>query len=522
MTRIRQTKPEVIMYGATVAYIVVFCSLSILQHLSFHTGYDLAGAMQGLWALAFGENQVNTLWGTHSWLNHAYVLSLPVAPLYRLLPSAYVLLLLQTVALALGAPVVYRLALEKTGSPPLGIAMALGYLIYPPLHFANLFDFHWDAFAPLFLLLTLYWVDKSVPPTLLGAVLAMACKENIALTVFALGVYIALRGNDHQQHRDRRAPRFSLRGAALCVLSVLWLLTVIGVLVPALSGGRPTPHIAYWAAYGDTPAEVLRFVLTHPLQTAHILLIEHGGLKYLFKVSLFLCFLPLLSPDVLLIALPSFCLRFLSTFEPHHNIYFQFSLPETAIVFYAAIVSVERLLRWRRRLSFLRKNRRQLLSALSAAFFVCLATTSALFGPFRGRGQYRSVSTRFAFTERSRVLREVCRQIPPDAGVSASYLLTPHLANRKIIYMFPNPYQRSHWSGMPGEPDYGKFTVSTEPQVHLERGREVEWVVIDKESLPSSPHHPARQILAGLVQSQQFEVVRDDPFALVLRRIAQG
>jgi len=431
-------------------------------------------------------------------LNHAYVLSLPVALLYRFVPSAYLLLLLQTVAIALGAPVVYRIALEKTNDVRLSVAFALGYLVYPVLHFASLFDFHWDAFAPLFLLLTLYHANKNLPRALLCAALAMACKEDVAFTVFAIGVYVALTRNGKEPHKT---------GAALCLLSVAWLLAVMFVLLPSLSGGRPTPLLAIYAAYGETPGQVVRFLLTHPLQTLRVMFVEHDGLKHVFKINLFLLFLPLLAPEALLMGLPSFAIRFLSTCEPHHTIYFHHSLGETAPVFYAAILGARRVLHWKG------KSQRW----LPAALLLCLVINSALWGPFRRRGGYGMGAARFAFTERSRVLREICQQIPPTACVSASHWLTPRLAHRRCIYMFPNPYQRADWDGMPGDPDYGKYTVSVEPQVHLERGRDIEWVVIDKDS-PAPAGSATEEIIDGLKRSGAFEVVRDDKFVLVLRR----
>lgn len=498
MTLTHPRKPQSIVWSAAAAYVVAFFALSVLQHRSFHTGYDLAGVMQGLWATALGESQFNTLWGAHNWLNHAYLLSLPVALIYRFVPSAYFLLLLQTVAIALGAPVVYRIALEKTSDVRLSLAFALGYLVYPVLHFANLFDFHWDAFAPLCLLLTLYNANKNLPRTLLGAALAMACKEDVTFTVFAIGAYIALTRNGKGRGKT---------GAALCLLSVVWLIAVMFVLVPLLSDGRPTPLLALYSAYGETPGQVVRFFLTHPLQTLHILFVEHDGLKYVFKINLFLLFLPLLAPEVLLMALPSFAIRFLSTCAPHHTIYFHHSLVETAIVFYAAILGAQRVWQWKGK-----SNR-----YLPAALLLCLVINSALWGPFRRRGGYGMGIARFAFTERSRVLREICQQIPPNARVSVSHWLTPHLAHRRFVYMFPNPYQRADWNGVPGEPDYGKYTVSVEPQAHLERGGDIEWVVIDKDS-PAPAGSATEEIIAGLKRSGEFEVVRDDKVALVLRR----
>jgi uncharacterized membrane protein len=238
-----------------------------------------------------------------------------------------------------------------------------------------------------------------------------------------------------------------------------------------------------------------------------------------------LLFLPLLAPEVLLMALPFFLLRFLSAFELHHTIYFQYSLLEIPIVFCAAIVGAGRWLDFQRQVTRSKGHmpafvRRLCSIPLSASLLLCLVTTSALFGAFRPRGQYRWVFDRFAFTERSRALREVCQQIPPDTAVSVSFSLAPHLAHRPVIYMFPNPYRRHFWNGAPSDSDYGKYTVSEEPHTHLERGREVEWVAVEKNvSTPTGVPDRYADILKGLKRSGEFKVVRDDPHVVVLQRL---
>jgi len=73
-----------------------------------------------------------------------------VVPFYALYPDAKTLLVLQSLALGIGAIPVYLLARSKTGSAPLAVVLSIVYLLYPALHGVNTFDFHQiDARTPV-------------------------------------------------------------------------------------------------------------------------------------------------------------------------------------------------------------------------------------------------------------------------------------------------------------------------------------------------------------------------------------
>ena len=54
------------------------------------------------------------------------------APLWRLWPSPDLLLIVQAVAVALGALPVFRLARRRLGRDDAALGFALAYLLYPP------------------------------------------------------------------------------------------------------------------------------------------------------------------------------------------------------------------------------------------------------------------------------------------------------------------------------------------------------------------------------------------------------
>jgi hypothetical protein len=61
--------------------------------------------------------------------------------------------------------------------------------------------------------------------------------------------------------------------------------------------------------------------------------------------------------------------------------------------------------------------------------------------------------------------RAALRLVPPDAGVSASYNLIPHLTHRVYAYEFPNPWRVTNWGAHgenPPDPDTVDYLVIDE------------------------------------------------------------
>src|SRR5205085_2769608 len=100
------------------------------------------------------------------------------APLWWLWPNADLLLVAQAVAIALGALPVYRLARKHLGTERAGLALALAYLIYPPVEWLTLNEFHPVALAcPLLLYAAWYLDEDRLVAFAAVAVLALLTKE---------------------------------------------------------------------------------------------------------------------------------------------------------------------------------------------------------------------------------------------------------------------------------------------------------------------------------------------------------
>ncbi len=124
-----------------LAYMVLFCTLSLNQHASFHTyALDMGQFVQAIWNTAHGRFMVNTLKPPNSMAWHFSPGLALIAPLYSMWPDARLLLVLQTFALALSGLPIYWYAQRRLNAWSAVIVLAAYYLA-PSLHKANLAEF---------------------------------------------------------------------------------------------------------------------------------------------------------------------------------------------------------------------------------------------------------------------------------------------------------------------------------------------------------------------------------------------
>ena len=125
---------------------------------------------------------------------------------------------------------------------------ALAYLVYPPLHAANLNDFHEVALLPPLLGMALYGILTGRRRTLwIFLALCVLVKEDVTVTVLAFGVFIALLKPAGFRRRD---------GVILAGLAIAWGILVLYVLYPTMTHGMPYPFVERrypgWASHPKT------------------------------------------------------------------------------------------------------------------------------------------------------------------------------------------------------------------------------------------------------------------------------
>ncbi len=134
------------------------------------------------------------------------------------------------------------------------------------------------------------WAEKTRRPWSAAALglLALSCREDLALPLAAIGVLLLFRKGSRQW------------GAALVTACLLWVIIVYSIIIPANSPSGDMVGLARWSQYGATPLAILTGWATHPSEFLASVC-NHDAvrlLRYLF-------FLPLIDlSTVIPIALP--------------------------------------------------------------------------------------------------------------------------------------------------------------------------------------------------------------------------
>ena len=396
-------------------YVIVFSSLSLLKHTNFHTHNDLAIHAQVMWNTSQGRWFETTLLEDRptNYLGHHFSPALLLLlPLYLLWPDPTVLLIVQSVVLALGTVPVYLYTRHQTNSEALATAMSAAYLLFPALHYVNLFDFHEVVLAVPLLSFAAYWLlTGRYRLFFVFTLLSLTVKEEMVLVTAAFALYLIV---------VQRRYRLGLMTLLLALVSAY---LIMGIAMPALSDRTyfPTGRYGY---LGTSFSEVLRSVVINP-----VVLVQHlitpGKIEFLAHLLVPLGLLPLLGLDTLLLALPTMLYLLLSDYEPQYSIYYHYTAPLIPLLFLAGATGTARLVRWRGR------------PMVVAVSVLVLTTSSTMYflhspGPLARHFNQEKQYTLWPHLDSGYA---ALAAIPPQAPAMTLEEFAPHLAAREEIYI---------------------------------------------------------------------------------------
>ena len=207
---------------------------------------------------------------------HVELLFFPIALLYLVHAGPETLIVLLTVALALGAVPVYWIARRQLGHPGAALAFAAMYLLFPSVQAANVADFHVVSLTPALLLLALHFLLTARYGAFVAvSLVCAAAKEEVGLLVGMMGLYAWI------VQRQRRL------GLAVAGASFAWVALCFLAIIPRFSGGVPS---LFWDRYADAwyrisqfPGEALAGRLVSPLPDYTLNYVAHlvAGTGYL-------------------------------------------------------------------------------------------------------------------------------------------------------------------------------------------------------------------------------------------------
>jgi uncharacterized membrane protein len=393
---------------AVLLYIWIFTSLAFDLHTGMRTHKaDLGQMDQAIWNTSRGRfvESIQNDYVSSRLTDHVEPIYALISPVLWVWDDVRALLLLQVVAVAVGAIPLYALALEKLNqllplstrrliwhrepmeqlTRPIAMAIAIAYLLAPQLQAAVLTEFHAIPLSVPLILWAFWAVERQRWwQFAIAALLITSVKEEAALLGAGLGAWamwriigcwllvVDWRGEEAERrgragadgdssrntHHGTRTTDYALRithyglpftiALTVTLLSLAWFYVATFVVVPAYAnpiyGVAESTYFQRYGALGGSPADIFKSFFTQPGVVWQIAT-EPARVDYLWGLLAVFSFLCLLAPEILLLVLPLLLANMLSAFAPQYYGEFHYSAPLVPYVAVAAAYGTGRL--WR-------------------------------------------------------------------------------------------------------------------------------------------------------------------------------
>jgi len=415
-----------VLVGVAVAgYVAYMIFFTLRNHARFNTyNWDLGQLDNEFYNALHGRPFRCTPLGREpaNWVelrDHATFAVYALLPLYALHPAASTLLVLQCLAFGLGAIPLYRFAARRI-SPPMALLVTLTYFVYPPMHGAQFFDFHFQPVAAAFVLAAIDAFDARRTRTFVVFwILALSCREDVAIGLTVLGLLLVFSG-----YRAKE-------GAIVAGVSGLYFVAIRFVLMPAIGSWALPDLYKDLVPAGDAGfVGIVKTLATNPLYTLRTLLVP-DKLRYTLQILAPLAFLPLRRPWLAVWLIHGAFLTLLTTgYGPTLDIGFHYGSQFVPYVFPAAVLALAVLGAGANGVP----RQRAAAATLLMASFIATASWGAIPPRRSFHSSYGSVISFAPPTAQERrrlkALDEAMRLVPKNAILAASDRELPHVSNR--------------------------------------------------------------------------------------------
>lgn len=337
-------------------------------------------------------------------------------PLYCLLPHPATLQVLQAAVLASAVIPLWKLGKHHGMKPLPRLLLCCVLLAFPAYAGGASYDIHENCFLTPLLLWLLYGIDrKSIPVTALFGLLNLTVKEDAAVYVAVVGLYLMLRS---LLSGDKK---WGLTvGASLVAAAVGWFLAVTGYLAAQGDGVMTYRYKNFMYDGSDSLMTVIKAVLLCPAK-AVFECVDPEKLEFIALTLLPLGLLPLLTRryERYILLIPYLLVNLMSDYQYQHDIFFQYTYGSTACLVYLALVN----------LADIRVERARLI-----ALALALAVGTGCFCVQIMPKALRYTGYLSTYEDHYDQIHQVLDAVPEDASVAATTYYTTYLSQRDTLY----------------------------------------------------------------------------------------
>ena len=452
---------------------------TLARHYTFNSTEDLAVHLQGLWALLQGELYYSSLRQMSHWGEHFNPIMFLALPVYALSTGPGSLLLIQTLALAAGAPAIMYLACQKLepAHRAWGLALVLLYLSNPGLWATVTFDFHPIALAGGLWLWFFALRERKPGLAWLFALLALGCGEESWAVLAGYGLYLIL------------AEKRPWQGLIILLAAAAGFLIVIKLVVPhfnlhtgayyyterfAALGGGFSGHGELGDKSGGLTSIAWNLV-SNPGLVWQVLTMP-GKVCFVLILFVWVWFLPILRPWTMLWFLPVLGGVLVSSYPPQWSLHQHYTACILPGMYASAVLGLARLLAWRP----MKKVRPgPLLGALGLALLIYVDASPMGLVWVWAKRQPQAID---------RVLAEV----PPEAAVAAPKSVLSHLALRWGLFQLTGFPERTPWVIVCDKPNPWPFTPE-ENLALIAKLKRQNYVIVKQDGPCTLLRHPSKE-----------------------------
>lgn len=349
-------------------------------------------------------------------MSPAYYILLPI---YLLFPDPITLFVMQAGVIVSGVIPCYLIAKDK-GLPPSAVLCLCGmYCLYPAFIGGAFYDFHENAMLPLFILWSLYFMQKKKFLWMyLFLILTAMVKEDAPVYVACIGLFLFFHEKEYKHGI------ISFLGAVMYFVIVLTWMKARGngVMIGRYDNIMPDEKLGL--------ISIFKVILVDPIYLFQEMFNMKEKIIFFFQMMFPLLFLPFMTKNIwrLILLIPFVLWNLLPDYTYQHSIYYQYVFGPSAMLFYLTILNYTDLS------AFLAKRKEEWMHWIAPVGMICAVVVSLLFfgGTVAQKGNY--IMRYMKEKEEVKQVNAILDAIPTNASVQASTFYVPRISMRDEIY----------------------------------------------------------------------------------------
>lgn len=400
---------------------------------------------QAIWHLSHFQLPASTIRDmTNLWGDHFHPILILIAPFYWLKSDVRWLFIIQAAVVSAGVFPIFWIAKEKFKSNFAGFVFAFAWLFFLGVQHAIRFGFYPETLSITFLAFAFFFFfKKRIWQYFLFVILALACKENIALYVVFLGLWIFF------------FEKQKWVGIFTFILGLAWFKITEGWLIEHFANS--TYSYFHYEQFGKTPIQVIKTLVLNPFYSFKILISPDQKIETMLYYFVPFGFLSFFSPLAITL-IPSLGEKFLSSDPKLYSMGYHYGANAVTFLVIAAILGVNRIL------NIKKIKKLNVFYHLKIGFISILILTLTVIYTFNdSTGPLLSFKKlTLAFPEN---YTEAIKLIPRDKSLTAQMTLGTALAHRNEIYWWSDDQSQKLGDYILLSCNYATFPYSQEQNI---------------------------------------------------------